>query len=236
MARVCKRLQVAEKTIDKARYYEAEEAINLLKELSNVKFDETMEVSIRLGIDPKYQDQQVRSNVVLPNGTGKEVRVIVFAKGEKITEAKDAGALEAGAEELVEKVRNGFLDFDRAVATPDMMRDVGKLGKILGPRGLMPNPKTGTVTFDVADVIKEIKSGRIDFKADTYGIVHMPFGKVSFPTEKLYQNLKAIFTAVLNAKPPGAKGQYIKSIYLSTTMGPSIKLDPKEISKKVREE
>jgi large subunit ribosomal protein L1 len=236
LARVCKRLQVAEKTIDKARYYEAEEAINLLKELSNVKFDETMEVSIRLGIDPKYQDQQVRSNVVLPNGTGKEVRVIVFAKGEKITEAKDAGALEAGAEELVEKVRNGFLDFDRAVATPDMMRDVGKLGKILGPRGLMPNPKTGTVTFDVAGVIKEIKSGRIDFKADTYGIVHMPFGKASFPTEKLYQNLKAIFTAVLNAKPSGAKGQYIKSIYLSTTMGPSIKLDPKEISKKVREE
>lgn len=235
MAKIGKRLKETEKLVERGRLYELKEAVSLAKETTSVKFDETVELAAKLGVNTKHADQQVRSTVVLPSGTGKKVRVVVFTKGEKVNEALSAGAIEAGAEDLIERIQGGWLDFDVAVATPDMMRDVSKLGKILGPRGLMPNPKVGTVTFEVKQAIEEIKKGKIEFRADRYGIVHAPVGKVSFSLEQLYANLKAVIQAIISSKPAGAKGQYLRSLYLSTTMGPGIKLDPVSARKALEE-
>ena len=206
---------------------------NISKEVS--KFDETFEVHMRLGIEVKHADQQVRSTVVLPSGTGKEVRVAVVAKGEKIKEAEDAGAEFVGAEDLVEKIQGGFFEFDVLVATPDAMGMLGKLGKVLGPKGLMPNPKTGTVTFNVKDAVKELKAGRVEFRADKQGMVHVPIGKMSFTQDALMKNYVALADAILKAKPSAAKGTYLKSVYLSTTLGPGIKIDSKQISAEIKE-
>lgn len=202
-----------------------DEALDLLKEAAFANFDETVEVAMRLGVDPKYPDQQVRGSVVLPHGTGKGVRVVVFAKGEKEKEAMEAGADFAGSEELLAKIQGGWLDFDKAVATPDMMGAVGKLGKILGPRGLMPNPKVGTVTFDVGKAVRDLKGGKVEFRVDKTGTLHSGIGKLSFGKEKIRENFQAFFDAILRAKPAAAKGNYIRTVALSTTMGPGIKLN-----------
>ncbi|ADI02990.1 MULTISPECIES: 50S ribosomal protein L1 [Syntrophothermus] len=222
------------KKIDRNRLYEPGEALQLVKELASAKFDETVELSVRLGVDPRHADQQVRGTVGLPHGTGKTRRVLVFAKGEKVKEAEEAGADVVGGEELAEKIRGGWLDFDVAVATPDMMGVVGKLGKILGPRGLMPNPKSGTVTFDIARTVKELKAGRIEFRVDKTAIVHGPIGKVSFDLDKLEENFGAFVEALIKAKPPAAKGQYLRSIAVSSTMGPGIKINPVSVMQKAR--
>jgi len=209
---------------DRSMLYDMEEAIALVKKTSKAKFDETVEISIRLGIDPRRSDQNVRGTVVLPHGTGKTPKVIVFTKGDKIKAAIDAGADEAGAEDLVERVKGGWMNWDVAAATPDAMGLVGKnLGRILGPR--MPSPKSGTVNMDVATMVKEIKSGKVQYRADKTGIIHTPIGKVSFDKTKIFENLKILLDAVIRAKPPAAKGTYLKSIVLSSTMGPGIKLD-----------
>ena len=207
------------------------EAFEFVKKHANAKFDETIEVSTRLGVDPKYADQMVRGTVVLPHGTGKKVRVLVFAKGEKIKEAEEAGADIVGAEDLVAKVKDGFLDFDRAIATPDMMSEVGKLGRLLGPRGLMPNPKAGTVTFDVAKAVKEVKGGKIEFRVDRGGNLHVPVGKASFETQKIEENIRAFMSEVLRLRPASAKGTYVKSVTISSTMGPGVRVDPSELTK-----
>ncbi|MFY9140756.1 MAG: 50S ribosomal protein L1 [Thermacetogeniaceae bacterium] len=212
--------------IDRNHLYEPDEALNLVKEIASANFDETVEVSVRLGIDPRHADQQVRGAVVLPHGTGKTRKVLVFAKGDKATEAADAGADYVGAEEMVKKVQEGWLDFEVAVATPDMMSMVGRLGKILGPRGMMPNPKTGTVTFDIERAVKEIKAGKIEFRADKTGIVHAPIGKVSFPVEKLKENYTTLIETLIKARPAAAKGQYIRSVTVSSSMGPGVKINP----------
>jgi len=206
---------------------------NIAAEVS--KFDETMEVHMRLGIEVKHADQQVRSTVVLPSGTGKQVRVAVVAKGEKLRDAEEAGADIVGAEDLVEKIAGGFFEFDVLVATPDAMGLLGKLGKLLGPKGLMPNPKTGTVTFDIKNAIKELKAGRVEFRADKQGMIHVPLGKMSFTAEDLMKNFAALSDAVLKAKPSAAKGTYLKSVYLTTTMGPGIKIDTKQLSAEIKE-
>jgi large subunit ribosomal protein L1 len=211
--------------VDKAKFYPAAEGLNLVKQGAKAKFDETVSVAVHLGVDPKQSDQQVRGVVLLPAGSGVSRRVAVFAKGAKEAEAKEAGAEVTGAEELVEKVAKGWLDFDVAVATPDMMREVGKLGKVLGPRGLMPNPKTGTVTMDVAKAVREIKSGKIEFKVNAEGVLHTRIGKASFDVQKLEQNLAAVMEAVVKAKPPTAKGTYLKSVAVSSTQGVGAKLD-----------
>lgn len=229
-----KKYQEALAKIDRERLYEPEEALQLVKELANAKFDETVELSVKLGVDPRHADQQVRGTVGLPHGTGKTRRVLVFAKGDKQKEAEEAGADVTGGEELAEKIRGGWLDFDVAVATPDMMGVVGKLGKILGPRGLMPNPKAGTVTFDIARTIKELKAGRIEFRVDKTAIVHAPIGKVSFDIEKLTENFNAFIEALVKAKPPAAKGQYLRSIAVSSTMGPGIRISPIAVMQKAR--
>jgi large subunit ribosomal protein L1 len=213
------------KKVNREAKYSLDEAIDLLKETCTAKFDETVEVAMRLGVDPKYPDQQVRGSVVLPNGTGKSVRVVVFAKGEKEKEARDAGADVVGSDDLVAKIQGGWLEFDKAVATPDMMGTVGKIGKTLGPRGLMPNPKVGTVTFDVGKAVRDLKGGKVEFKVDKAGTLHSGIGKVSFGREKIKENFLAFFEAILKAKPSAAKGTYVRSIALSSTMGVGIKLN-----------
>lgn len=220
-----KRYGVDRDKVDPQRKYLLDEALSVLEGFSKAKFDETVDVALRLGIDPKQTDQGVRGAVSLPHGIGKKVRVIVFAKGEKVKEAQDAGADAAGAEDLVAKVEGGWLDFDKAVATPDIMGMVGKLGKVLGPRGLMPNPKLGTVTFDVAKAVAEQKAGKVEFRIEKAGIVHAPVGKRSFGAGKLKANILALVEAVNKAKPPSAKGTYIKSVAISATMTPGIRLD-----------
>jgi len=205
--------------------YSLSEAVGLAKESAFAKFDETIEMAVRLGVDPKHADQMVRGTVALPHGTGKSVRVLVFAGGEKVKEAEDAGADHVGGEEMAKKVKDGWLDFDAVVATPDMMKIVGGLGRVLGPRGLMPNPKTGTVTFDVGQAVEQIKAGKIEFRVDKAGIVHAPFGKASFTAEQLQENAEALIGAVLKARPASAKGKYVKSVSVSSTMGPGIRVD-----------
>ncbi|MBP9015410.1 MAG: 50S ribosomal protein L1 [Candidatus Atribacteria bacterium] len=220
-----KRYLTIKSKVEPGKLYDPETAIHLVKELANARFDETVEVAISLGIDPKQSDQQVRGAVSLPHGIGKTVRVLVFAQGEKAKEAQEAGADYVGGEELVDKIQSGWLEFDAAIATPDMMRVVGKLGKVLGPRGLMPNAKTGTVTFDVAQAVKEIKAGRIEVRNDRYGNVHAPIGKASFPVEHLLDNFYALLDAIIRLKPATARGRYIKKIVVSSTMGPGIPID-----------
>lgn len=200
-------------------------AIEVAKAAATAKFDETMEMAVRLGVDPKHADQMVRGTVVLPHGTGKKVRVLVFAKGEREREAREAGADYVGAEDLVEKIQGGWLDFERAIATPDVMGLVGRLGKVLGPRGLMPNPKTGTVTFDVGKAVREFKGGKIEFRVEKAGIIHVPFGKASFGVPQLAENATAILEALLRAKPASSKGRYLKGISISSTMGPGVRVD-----------
>lgn len=206
-----------------------EEAVPLVQKLKYAKFDETVEIAIRLGVDPKHADQMVRGTVVLPHGLGKSKKVLVIAGGEKQKEAQDAGADSVGGEELVEKIQGGWMDFEAVVATPDMMRAVGKLGKVLGPRGLMPNPKTGTVTVDIAKAVKEIKAGKVEFRVDKTGIIHAPVGKISFPAASLIENAHALVDSVIKAKPAASKGKYVKSATLSSTMGPGITIDPTTI-------
>src|SRR3990167_4804896 len=220
-----KKYNAASARIEKTRLYSLEEAVKLVPETAPAKFDEVVDLAVRLGVDPKQSEQMVRGTVVLPNGTGKKVRVLVFAKGEKEKEAKDAGADFVGGDDLIEKVSKGWLDFDSIVATPDMMGAVGKLGKVLGPRGLMPNPKLGTVTFDVARAVKDAKAGKVEFKVDKDGNIHAPIGKVSFGANKLRENLTALLESIIKAKPSTSKGTYLKNITLSTTMGPGIKVD-----------
>ncbi len=215
--------------IDRTRKYGFDEGLKLAIDSSYAKFDETVDMAVRLGVDPRHADQMVRGTCVLPNGTGKDVRVLVFAKGEKEKEATDAGADFAGSEDLVEKIKGGWLGFDKTVATPDMMGAVGKLGKILGPRGLMPNAKLGTVTFDVAAAVRDLKAGKIDFRVEKTGIVHAPMGKVSFGQEKLLQNIASFFEVIQRLKPTTSKGAYFKGISVSTTMGPGVKIDPGQV-------
>jgi len=217
--------EVAEK-VDRLKTYDFETAVGIVKETASAKFDETVECAVRLGVDPRKSDQVVRGATVLPHGLGKTERILVFAKGEKDKEARDAGADLVGAEEFVEKIQGGWMEFDRVVATPDMMGTVGKLGKILGPRGLMPNPKLGTVTFELTKAIQEIKAGKVEFKTDKNGIVHAPIGKGSFPEENLVQNLSAFLETLVKLKPAASKGRYFKTITISTTMGPGVKVDP----------
>lgn len=229
MAKHGKKYREQAEAIDREKRYPLGEAIDLTLPKTAKKFDETVEVAVRLGVDPRQADQNVRGTVVLPNGTGKSQRVVVFAKGEKAKEAEAAGADFVGAEDLVKRVaEESWLDFEKVVATPDMMGQVGRIGKILGPRGLMPNPKVGTVTLDVAKAVREIKAGKVEFRVDKGGIVHAPLGKVSFGREKLLENANALLAAVVRAKPASAKGNYVRSITLTTTMGPGVKVDPSE--------
>ena len=220
-----KKYAEAAKLVDRAKYYEADEAVSVVKKTATAKFDETVELHIRTGCDGRHAEQQIRGAVVLPNGTGKTVRVLVFAKGDKVNEAEAAGADHVGGEELIPKIQNeGWLDFDVVVATPDMMGVVGRLGKVLGPKGLMPNPKAGTVTMDVAKAIADIKAGKIEYRLDKTNIVHAPIGKASFTEEQLNENYKALLDAILKAKPSSLKGQYLKSVTVTSTMGPGVKV------------
>jgi large subunit ribosomal protein L1 len=229
MAARGKKYREARTKVDRTKRYTLEEALRLLGEMHFVKFDENVDVAIRLGVDPKHADQMVRGAVVLPNGVGKNVRVLVFAKGEKEREASEAGADLVGSEELMKKIQEGWLDFDKVIATPDLMGQVGKLGKVLGPRGLMPNPKVGTVTFDVARAVREQKAGKVEFKVNKDGIIHAPIGKISFGAQKLSENLLALMETIVKAKPASSKGTYLKSVSVSNTMGPGIHLNPTEL-------
>jgi large subunit ribosomal protein L1 len=218
--------------VDRTKLYGVEEAIGLAKKTARAKFDESVDLAVKLGVDPKQADQMVRGTVVLPHGTGKKVKILVFAKGEKEKEAREAGADYAGAEDLADKIqKEGWTDFDVVVATPDIMGLVGKLGKVLGPRGLMPNPKTGTVTFDVAKAIKDIRAGKVEYRVEKAGIIHVPVGKASFDENKLVDNAKSVLESILKAKPASSKGKYLKSATVSTTMGPGVKMDPVLIEK-----
>lgn len=228
MGRPSKRTREIAKSHDFTKPYGVSDAIDILKSSPPVKFDQTVELALKLGVDPRNSAQSVRGTVSLPNGTGKTIRILVFTKGDKVKEALDAGAEYAGHDELLEKVNGGWTDFDAVVATPDMMREVGKLGKVLGPRGLMPTPKAGTVTNDIAKAIQELKAGKIEFKLDRHGVVNVGVGKLSFTKEKLEQNIQAFLNAVQRAKPASAKGNYMRSLALSSTMGPGIKIDLRE--------
>ncbi len=221
-----KKFQEAKSKVDPLKRYTFEDAVKGAVESSFVKFDETIDVAVKLGVDPRHADQMVRGSIILPNGIGKEVKVLVFAKGEKEKEATDAGADFVGNDDLVEKIKGGWFGFDKAVATPDVMGTVGKIGKMLGPRGLMPNAKTGTVTFDVERAVNELKSGKIDYRVEKAGIIHVPMGKVSFGPEKILENMVAFLDSVVRNKPASSKGTYIRSIGVSTTMGPGFKIDP----------
>jgi large subunit ribosomal protein L1 len=227
MAKQSKRFRAAVEQVDRNKRYSLADAVKLAARTGTAKFDETVELAVRLGVDPRQADQNVRGTCQLPHGTGKSIRVLVFAKGEKIREAEEAGADFAGGEELATKITSeNWLDFEKAIATPDMMGVVGKLGKILGPRGLMPNPKVGTVTMDVAKAVRELKAGKVEYRVEKAGIVHVPIGKRSFGEEKLTENASAVLASLVRAKPAGAKGNYLQSIAVSTTMGPGIKVDP----------
>jgi len=231
MAKKSKKYVEALSKVDRTRMYDAKEALTLVSEIANAKFDETVEAHIKLGVDSRHADQQVRGAVVLPHGTGKTKRVLVFAKGAKAAEAEAAGADFVGAEELVQKIQGeNWFEFDIVVATPDMMGVVGRLGRVLGPKGLMPNPKSGTVTFDVAKAIDEIKAGKVEYRLDKTNIIHVPVGKVSFGGEKLAENFAALMDAIVKAKPAAAKGQYLRSIAVASTMGPGVKINPAKIS------
>jgi len=225
MPRRGKKYKEAISKIDRLKFYDLEEAIELSKNAAYAKFDETVDAAIKLGVDPRHADQMVRGSVTLPHGTGKQVKVLVFAKGDKAKEAQEAGADYVGDSDLVSKIQGGWFDFDKVVATPDMMAEVGKLGKVLGPRGLMPNPKVGTVTNDVKKVVSDLKAGMIQYRVDKAGIVHAPVGKKSFETKKLAENFMVLLESLVKAKPASAKGQYVKSITISTTMGPGVKVD-----------
>lgn len=225
MASKGKKYRAALEKVDREQLYPPLEAFRILKEVASAKFDETVEVHLRLGIDPRKADQQVRGTVALPHGTGRTVRVAVFAQGEKAREAEEAGADIVGANDLAEKVEKGFFDFDVAIATPDMMAAVGKLGKLLGPRGLMPNPKAGTVTFDVGKAVQDVKAGKIEYRVDKFGIIHLPVGKVSFELEKIVENYGAVIDEIIRVKPATAKGRYLKTVTVTSTMGPGIKVD-----------
>jgi len=231
MRRRGKKYTTAQKEVE-PRPYRLDEAITLVKRIRPSKFEETMEIAFRLGVDPKHADQMVRGTVVLPHGTGKTKRVLAISAGEKLKEAEEAGADFAGGQEMVKKIQEGWMDFDAVVATPDMMKDVGKLGKILGPRGLMPNPKVGTVTFEIANAVKEIKAGKVEFRVDKTAIVHSVFGKTSFEETQLNENAHALVSAVLKAKPVSAKGKYLRSVHISSTMGPGVQLDASSLEAK----
>jgi len=222
---------LAAKAHVESKNYTIPEAMQVVKKTAFAKFDETVDLAIQLGVDPKHSDQMVRGSVLLPHGTGKKVRVAVFAKGDKEKEAREAGADVVGSDDLVEKITKGWLEFDRVIATPDLMGTVGKLGKILGPRGLMPNPKSGTVTFDLAKAIREVRQGRVEFKVEKAGIVHVPVGKVSFEPQKLAENASTVLESIVKAKPSTAKGVYLKAITVSSTMGPSIRIDAPGVAK-----
>ena len=228
-----KKLKTAQEKVEQGKTYSIEDAVNLVKDAAYAKFDETVDLAVNLGVDPRKSDQMVRGTVVLPHGMGKKVSVLVFAKGEKEKEARDAGADFVGLDDLIEKITKGWLDFDKAVATPDVMGSVGKLGKVLGPRGLMPNPKLGTVTFDVDRAVKEIKAGKVEYKTEKAGIVHIPIGRVSFEAQKLVDNAKTVIGSLLKAKPATSKGRYLKQLSVSSTMGPGIIIDLASLGKGV---
>jgi len=228
-----KKLTSVKEKIDTTQQYALEDAVKIVKGSPVAKFDETIDLAVNLGVDPRKSDQMVRGTVVLPHGMGKKVRVLVFAKGEKETEAREAGADYVGAEDLVEKISKGWLDFDKSVATPDVMGLVGKLGKILGPRGLMPNPKVGTVTFEVAKAVKEIKAGKVEYKTEKAGIIHVPIGKISFDEDKLLDNANTVIKSIIKAKPATSKGKYLKKLSISSTMGPGIAIDTASLGKGV---
>lgn len=232
MGTVGKKMKAALAKVE-PRHYSLKEAVELVKQTAHKKFDESVDLAIRLGVDPKRSDQMVRGTTLLPAGTGKKVRVLVFAKGEKEQEARAAGADYVGSDDLMEKIKGGWMEFDSAIATPDLMGAVGKLGKVLGPRGLMPNPKTGTVTFDLAKAISDIRKGRVEYKLEKAGIIHVPIGKVSFDPKGLYENAFAVLESVVKAKPASCKGRYLQSVTISSTMGPGIKLDPVAVTKLV---
>jgi large subunit ribosomal protein L1 len=221
-----KRYKAASEKVDRDKLYGLDEAFDVIREQPQAKFDETVDIAINLGVDPKHADQMVRGTIVLPHGTGKSKRVLVVAGGDKVREAEEAGADFAGGAELVQKIQEGWLDFDAVVATPDMMREVGKLGRVLGPRGMMPNPKTGTVTFDVKAAVEDIKAGKVEFRVDKTAIIHVPVGRLSFDDGKLVDNTRTLVGAVMKAKPSAAKGKYVHSIYLASTMGPGVAVDP----------